>query len=293
MGGIYHKGKSYSRQMVVNSDLSKVSNNPLKNRAVTGLVNNVIAPVEGANASQAYAQGAELIFNNLLYKAKSAITQDTPFDAGSSGNIELAGTIVDQLKQLFADETILKKEPTKTDLNTNYQTTGLRAFDHGANCFNAPITGVGYVLDYTNSVGSDSWQIDIDGNLSAIYIRRRTSAITWDSWNLLYKSFSSDLITAIKTIRDGGGSICKVNRVANLIFSACYSSDTTASEELFTIPTAFKPKYGQTFPVYVQGGSITALSVNTSTGKVSVSSSSPTIPSGKWITGSATWITNN
>lgn len=109
MGGIYHKGQPYSRQMVVDTALSAVSNNPLKNRAVTGLVDDVIAPVEGANASQNYAAGDELILNNLLYKAKSAINQDTPFDAGSSGNIELAGSIAEQLKSLFADEDLLRK----------------------------------------------------------------------------------------------------------------------------------------------------------------------------------------
>ena len=189
MGEIYHEGDPYSRQMVVDTALSKVSNNPLKNRIITGLIDDVIAPVEGANASQAYSAGDELILNNLLYKAKSAIAQDTPFDAGSSGNIELAGSIVDQLKSLFDGVGKLKRTRWLSNCNNiEFEADIIRYYSYNSDAQNAPPTPT-VISGSLICIPINSYtifQIAITDSYEYIYLREYRSA--WSAWKQIYST---------------------------------------------------------------------------------------------------------
>ena len=202
MGAIYHEGDPYSKQMVVDTALSAVSNNPLKNRIITGLIDDVIAPVEGANASQAYAAGDELILNNLLYKAKSAIAQDTPFDAGSSGNIELAGSIAKQLKSLFDSETVLKKVPgTASTCAVHNTEAGVKLYWISSSTLDQPNSSFiyGFLINFSLGGTAPSYtdengvQIAVKNNAQEIYIRKLANGV-WDTaWKQIYGDIASTL----------------------------------------------------------------------------------------------------
>lgn len=188
MGEIYHEGNPYSKQMVVDSVLSAVSNNPLKNRTITGLVDDVIAPVEGVNASQAYAAGDELILNNLLYKAKSAIAQDTPFDAGSSGNIELAGSIVEQLLSLYETGSLMETAGYITNCNTSYTypKNGLKVYLTSSDALNRPIseTGAFWILEFGSQ--GNLYAVQVAFQSGGYMFMRRKSNNTWQAWKQIY-----------------------------------------------------------------------------------------------------------
>lgn len=262
MGGIYHKGEPYSRQMVVDTDLSAVSNNPLKNRAVTGLVDDVIAPVEGANASQAYAQGAELIFNNLLYKANQAIQQGTAFNPESGGNIDLAGTIVDQLKSLFDGETELKMLPSfATDANPPYVSNGLRFYQFPANWANAPsgVSVSGFLIDMRIN-STTGFEFAGAWNSDSLYYRRFTSS-TWGTWKQIYGQTVKEgtIPTNLSSIANATHTnVCSVQLEAGTYLIECtcrFASNATGIRTL-TVSTTSQSSFNE-YLVMANSGQVT------------------------------------
>ena len=70
--------------------------------SIQGFDGNNIAPIEDEEtASQAYAQGEQMLFNGALYTAKSAIAQGATLNAESGGNIETSDDVVTQLTTPF------------------------------------------------------------------------------------------------------------------------------------------------------------------------------------------------
>ena len=296
MGAFYHKGQPYSGQMVVDTDLSAVSNNPVKNRTITGLVDDVIAPVEGANASQGYSAGEELIFNNLLYKAKSAITQDTPFDAGSSGNIELAGTIVDQLKALVDNEDKLNITQL-SDANTNFTDKVLRLFTIAASSStNTPTTsGTYWIFEY--GTGQYRRQIAFQDAFGRIDVRyKQNTGAVWDQpWKRIY-GYSPVALEWNVTPKSGSSAyIIKQGRVATLQAVCSFSSEVAANTILISANSAYAPQDGIAIPLNARsvGGTpyICDLIIGAS-GELKIpGTASVTIPANKQIQISGSWIT--
>ena len=197
MGGIYHKGQPYSGQMVVDTALSAASNNPLKNRSIAGIINEVVAPIEnGSTASQGYSVGEEIFRNGALMKVLQAIASGGTFDDSSaSPNIEDAGSIAEQLKALFDGETVLKKSPgTASTCAVHNTEAGVKLYWISSSTLDQPNSSFqyGFLINfslggtapsYTNENGV---QIAVKNNAQEIYIRKLANG-AWDTtWKQIY-----------------------------------------------------------------------------------------------------------
>ena len=213
MGAIYHKGQPYSGQMVVDTDLSKVSNNPLKNRAIAEIIDEVVAPIEnGSTASQGYSEGEEFIIGDALYKALSAISASDPIvTSGAGQNADTAGSIVSQLKALFDGDARKVKIVSLTDANTNYTDYVLRMYRiPSGNGHNLPdSTNHYWIFEY----GTTQYrkQIAISEYLDQIWVRYKTQtgAVWSNPWTRIYSINDGNYYTGTNleaTIANDGGS---------------------------------------------------------------------------------------
>lgn len=98
MGAIYHMDKPYTRDVITDAHLDSNSDNPVKNKAITGLIDDVIAPVENSNvASRSYLSGQGLIINNTFYRTNQAVSAGTPLTPGVGGNIYEVSDLATQI----------------------------------------------------------------------------------------------------------------------------------------------------------------------------------------------------
>lgn len=248
----------------------------------------MIAPVEDeATASQPYKEGDQLVYQDRLYKALSAIQLDEALTPGT--NIGLADSIVEQIKSLPIKTEI-------TDCNTAFYDNRVRAYTTTATAGNRP-TSDGLVYDIIELSKSDGngLQIALQGN-SAIWARSRTQSgatWVWQDWKQIY-GYSTDNVTWIKTpSAESAVTLEKNRRIATITGSFYFTTASPPGTELMSIPSKYHAAGHNTavIPLLVNNGD-TGLLIFSTDNKIKVSPfSTETLPANQWMHISGSWVT--
>lgn len=265
----------------------------------------IVAPTESETAIGTYNEGDEFILGDYLYKAISAIAQGDPIvTSGTGQNAALAGTIVDQLKQLFDGETVLKRTQdgtSITNIDFAYNSNGIRYYLVFASS-QTPDTGTYHLIDLTiSSYYSLQFIMSVAG--TAIYMRHRAGS-AWDTaWKQIYGVSGAQTITPIHAnISTGSSTSLVVRKSGNVVqfYGTLYATADIEHESttLFTIPEGFRPTSNLMIPVL---GSLyhattdfkeIVFEITASTGNVVLSNISPTLKSLNYYRFCITWLTN-
>lgn len=266
MGEIMHEGESYSRQMVVDSALSSVSNNPVKNRILKAL------------------------FDALDDSIGSLADLDTT-DKSS---------LVDAINELVADETVLKKTLGTAsygnidDFNFINNTVGVRYYTVSTTANHAPTTGVfGYLIDITH-LAAYAMQIFIPNNPIKVFMRTKTEQ-DWPTtgsygWQSLiedsgYKNIYYNQSTVVGFYR-------KVNGVVELQINGYV---TISANSRITLTTVLPEEYRSrsvSFPMMVSNGTLMGYTIVREGGTIDITNNTSSQLTNAQVIGTTTFLAN-
>lgn len=194
----------------------------------------MIAPVEDdATASQPYAEGDQLVYQDRLYKALIDIAQGGALTPGT--NIGLAESIVEQIKQLVADEDLLKKVGTISNLNNPDTTPGVRFYSYDSNLQvsgYAPSNLWGLLINIVSNANyTVQLAITLSEGFTNIYSRYSYpsgSSVIWNTWKQIW----GNTVTEVTTAQLGSGVDTTSSTNSIKVYNEPYSLLTTIIFEL-------------------------------------------------------------